>query len=75
MRTDGLLHVETSALLFMLFAKLSVMVAVLICLVLGIMKELYDKYSGKGLAEWHDIWCDLIGIAAGIIIWYIPVLG
>ena len=42
-------------------------VAGLITLAIGVGKEVYDKVSGKGFAEWKDIICDIIGILIGIL--------
>ena len=36
--------------------------AVLITLAIGIGKEVYDKISGKGCAEWLDLIADIVGI-------------
>lgn len=78
LRSDGLLHIETSALAVIAMTKAASLVAPLweaklaasmITLVLGIAKELiWDKAMGKGCAEWHDIYCDLIGIAVGLLL-------
>lgn len=68
-RTDGLLHIETSALLVIAIATvLSLWLSCIITLILGIGKELlYDK-KGKGVASWHDVTCDIIGLALGVLI-------
>jgi Fe-S cluster biosynthesis and repair protein YggX len=34
---------------------------------IGIGKEVYDKVSKKGWAEWKDIICDIIGIIIGAL--------
>ena len=39
----------------------------LITLAIGIGKEIYDKVSGKGCAEWLDLLADVIGIIIGIL--------
>lgn len=41
--------------------------AALITLAIGIGKEVYDKVSGKGCAEWLDLLADVIGIIIGIL--------
>lgn len=41
--------------------------AALIVLSIGVAKEVYDKVSGKGTAEWKDIIADCIGIGLGSI--------
>lgn len=69
LRTDGLLHLVISALIVVLFgAFLPVWAAVLIAAVAGIAKEIYDRASGEGTAEWHDLICDGIGIVLGVLI-------
>lgn len=65
-RTDGLLHMLVSALLVVAFGWIRPLwVAPAVAMAIGIAKEIYDKVSGKGTAEWHDIICDIIGIAVG----------
>lgn len=64
---DGLKHIVLSAVLtvgFNLF--LPWWVSVIIVLLIGIAKEIYDS-TGKGCCEWKDIICDLIGIIIGIL--------
>lgn len=65
---DGMKHIILSAILTIV-AKwlLPVWVAVGVVLSIGIAKEIYDKVSGKGCAEWKDIVCDIIGILIGIL--------
>lgn len=66
--TDGMKHIILSAILTVV-AKwlLPVWVAVALVLLIGIIKEIYDRVSGKGCAEWKDIICDIIGILIGIL--------
>lgn len=72
-RTDGLLHIETSALIFALFASaFCFYVGLLVTILTGFLKEVYDRVSGKGTAEWHDIICDGIGLLVGVLIWSLP---
>lgn len=67
-RTDGLLHIGYAALIFLsLEPFMPWWVAAIITVVLFIIKEIYDRHHG-GCAEWHDIICDCIGLAYGIII-------
>lgn len=42
-------------------------VAALVTLAIGVWKEVYDKASGKGCAEWGDILADVVGIIIGIL--------
>lgn len=39
----------------------------MITLAIGIGKEVYDKVSGKGYAEWEDLLADLVGILIGVL--------
>lgn len=69
LRTDGLLHLVISALIVVLFASFCpVWAAVLVAVALGAAKEVYDRVSGKGTAEWHDVICDGAGIVLGVLI-------
>ena len=72
-RTDGLLHIETSALIFALLSSMACFwFGIVVTAVAGILKEVYDRVSGEGTAEWHDLICDAIGIVIGILIWSLP---
>lgn len=66
-RRDGLLHIETCALIAVavgLFAPC--WLGALVALAAGIGKEIWD--TRHGVATWHDVICDLIGVAIGTII-------
>lgn len=66
-RTDGLLHIETSALIMCLLTPwMAVWLAAIITLGIGVGKEVYDRYT-QGSSTMHDIICDVIGIAAGAL--------
>lgn len=68
-RADGLLHIETCALLCVMLRWLQhLWLIAFIVFVIGILKGVYDKVSGKGTAEWHDLFCDIAGIILGIIL-------
>ena len=41
--------------------------AALITFAIGIVKEIYDKVTGKGCAENKDMECDIIGIIIGAL--------
>lgn len=70
-RTDGLLHLETSALIAVTLGKfIPLWIAALVTLIIGIGKELWDKEHG-GVASWHDIGCDIAGIVLGIFLAWI----
>ena len=78
MRTDGLLHVLVSFFImvmvsaafnvFMASAPVVVLVPACITLIIGGLKEAYDYIHPEShTAELHDLYCDLIGIAFGLI--------
>ena len=66
---DGLLHIVGMAFLFVLLKLFGcpVLFCVLICMAVGIVKELYDLISRKGTAEFKDVICDIIGIIIGLL--------
>lgn len=75
-RHDGFDHMVLSALLVLAMGWIRPLwIPAIVALVIGAGKEIYDKVSGKGTAEWHDIICDLIGIALGYLIILINFLG
>ena len=65
---DKLKHVVVSAAIA---AALSLVLpwwaAASVTLAIGIGKEVYDKVSGKGCAEWGDLLADMVGIIIGIV--------
>ena len=65
---DGCKHIILSAILTVV-GKLLLPLWVVCPLVfaLGIVKEIYDKVSGKGCAENKDMVCDIIGIIIGAL--------
>lgn len=76
-RVDGLLHIETSFVLFFFFAKLSsliipswdkVAMGVILSLLVGVGKEIYDRRTGKGTAEKHDLICDIFGVFIAVLL-------
>lgn len=72
-KRDGLLHIETSALIAIIVCLfLPWWASGLIALAAGIGKELWD--IKHGVASWHDIICDLIGIGIGIAISLIKIV-
>lgn len=65
---DKLKHIVVSAIIMVaLSLVLPKWVAAIITLTIGIGKEVYDKVSKKGWAEWKDLVADLIGIVIGIL--------
>lgn len=72
-RTDGLLHIETSAIIAVAACGLLGWVpGIIVTVVTGVAKEIYDRVSGKGTAEWHDVFCDAIGLAIGLLLNTLP---
>lgn len=68
MGSDGMAHVILSALVTIVFnLLLPTWGAIVLASLVGISKELYDKYSNKGCAEIKDLICDLFGILIGIL--------
>ena len=66
-RRDGLLHIETCALIAVAAGiLLPWCISGLLAFTAGIGKELWD--TRHGVATWHDVICDLIGVAIGTII-------
>lgn len=68
MGTDGMKHFILSATMT---ALLSLVLpwywAALITLAAGLGKEVYDRVSGRGMAEWKDVVCNIAGIIIGAI--------
>ena len=68
MDSDGMSHVILSSIIACLLSLVMPWeLAALATLAIGIGKELYDKHSGKGCAEWKDLVCDIIGILIGVL--------
>lgn len=65
---DGLLHIVLSAIMVgSLKHIIGALGAVAVVALIGIGKEIYDRRTGKGCAEWKDIACDLVGIIVGVL--------
>jgi putative lipoprotein len=68
MTIDKYKHIVVSAIIaVVLNLILPWWVAGLVTLSIGVGKEVYDKVSGKGCAEWKDLLADVIGILIGIL--------
>lgn len=68
MTIDKYKHIVVSAIIaVVLNLILPWWVAGLVTLSIGVGKEVYDKVSGKGCAEWLDLLADVIGILIGIL--------
>lgn len=69
LRVDGILHISVSANICTFFCACSpVWTACILTMVVGFCKEIYDRISRKGTAEWHDIICDAIGTIIGVLL-------
>lgn len=68
MGSDGMMHVILSSIIAtVLSLVLPKWIAAIITLTIGIGKEVYDKVSKKGWAEWKDLVADCIGVLIGIL--------
>lgn len=68
MAADGMKHFILSCTLTALLAlALPSWVAALVVLAIGLGKEIYDRVSGRGCAEWKDVLFNLCGIIIGMI--------
>jgi hypothetical protein len=66
---DKVQHFLVCFLLTYLFNCLfSLIISSLIVLVIGILKEIYDKYFGSGFC-WKDLLADILGILTFIILY------
>lgn len=75
-RMDGLLHILCVAILaFSLFSFLPFISSIAIAAAVAVAKELiYDLWLKKGVAEWHDIICDLAGLIYASMVYLISLL-
>lgn len=65
---DKLKHIVVSAIIaVVLNLILPWWVAALITLAIGVGKEVYDKLSKKGHAEWEDLVADVVGVVIGLL--------
>lgn len=68
MGVDGMKHFILSAALTALLAiVLPWWMAAAGTLAVGLGKEAYDRITGRGMAEWKDVVCNLAGIIIGAI--------
>ena len=67
--TDKILHCTVSATIahLLIVVGCAWWLAAMITVAIGIGKEIYDKVSGKGTAEWRDLAADIIGVIIGIL--------
>lgn len=75
-RIDGFLHILCVAILALsLFSFLPYIPSIIIAAAIAVAKELiYDLWLKKGVAEWHDIICDLAGLIYASIVYLIGLL-
>lgn len=72
---DGLLHFAVCAIMTAmikamaepLLAEKGALLAVIVVSMVGIGKEIWDRRTGKGCAEFKDLVCDVVGIMIGVI--------
>ena len=68
LREDKPKHIVVSAIIMVaLNLFLPWWVAACVTFAIGVGKEVYDKVSGKGCAEWKDLLADCVGILIGIL--------
>lgn len=74
--TDGLLHVLCSTLIVVVAGMfLPIWASVVIAIAVGIAKEIvWDRMMGRGDASWHDLTCDIIGVALGVAVLLLDLL-
>ena len=65
---DGLTHIIVMTIISkmaLIFLPVWVMVAVM--LLVAVSKELLDRFTGQGMSEWKDFFCDVAGILIAMI--------
>lgn len=68
MGADKYKHIVVSAAMSAVLALvLPWWAAAVVTLAVGVAKEIYDKVSGKGCAEWGDLVADCVGIVIGVL--------
>lgn len=68
MGNDGMKHFILSATLTALLSLiLPWWMAAAGTLAVGLGKEAYDRITGRGMAEWKDVMCNIAGIIVGAI--------
>lgn len=68
MGADGMMHFIVSSVISTLLKVLvGVFPSIVITLTIGIAKEVYDRISKKGSAEWKDVVCDILGMLVGVL--------
>lgn len=68
MGADGMMHFIVSSVISALLKVLvGIFPSIVITLTIGIAKEVYDRISKKGSAEWKDVVCDILGMLVGVL--------
>lgn len=68
MTIDKYKHIVVSAIIAVaLNLFLPWWVVALVTLAIGVGKEVYDKVSKKGHAEWRDLVADVVGVVIGLL--------
>ena len=68
MGADGMMHfIVSSVISALLKVFVGVFPGIVITLIIGIAKEVYDRVSKKGSAEWKDVVCDILGMLVGVL--------
>ena len=67
--SDKMLHFSCAMLCMIVVSLLTNdCIGLITALAVSIGKELYDKFSGKGCAEWGDLISDFLGMLVGYIL-------
>lgn len=65
---DGLTHIIVMTIISkMALIFLPVWVMIFVMLLVAVSKELLDRFTGQGTAEWKDFFCDVAGIMIAMI--------
>lgn len=71
---DGLLHIETSALIVIIISLIGPWWSgALVAAGAGLWKEWYDHFKGGKFSP-HDLICDLVGIVFGSLIAWLSIV-
>ena len=68
MTKDKLLHAVLSMILVVMLAQIDLGAAIVITAMAGLIKEAWDKLSGKGTSDVADLMADAVGIFIGAMI-------
>ena len=66
-KSDKIMHFETSALLVIIFNLfLPLWISGSLAFLVGVLKEVWD--IKHGVASWSDVLADLLGVSVGVLI-------